>query len=139
MSNALVAAERWLYSTLLADSTLAGLVGGRIYSEIVPPGTTYPVIFYTSPGAGDNRNTIDSRVIWEELIYAVRVIDKVESYLPLESGATAIEAALSHASGINISGDIMASVYQSPFRLMSVDRDGFQIRELGGIFRLYVR
>lgn len=139
MANAIVAAERWLYGVLSADATLTGIVGARIYSRVVPPGAAYPLVFYTMPGAGDNRLTLEAVRVWSELIYAVRIINKTESYIGLEAGASAIEDALSRASGSTVSGTIVACVYQAPYELVEIDRDGFELRALGGLYRLFVQ
>ena len=38
--------ETGLYTALTSDSTVSGLVGSRIYPEIMPQGVTYPAISY---------------------------------------------------------------------------------------------
>ncbi len=139
MSNAVVAADKWLYGVLAGDATLIGLVGSRIYGHVVPPGAIYPLVYFTMPGAADNLLTLEANRVWSTFIYAARIINKVESYAPLEPGASAIETALSRASGINSSGVVVSSVYESPFALLEIDKDGFQLRQLGGLFRLQVQ
>lgn len=139
MSNAVVAAERWLFSTLAASAALAALVGNRIFGDLVPPNTVFPLVFYTLPGARDNLMTLNANFIWSELPYTVRYVDKVESYVTLEAGATAIENALSRASGSNVSGVICASIYRAPFKMTEIDKDGSTLCHLGGFYDLYVQ
>lgn len=139
MAQAAVAAKRFLYSALSGNATLTALVGLKFYSAPTPPGTTYPIVLSTNAGAADNTNTLEARRIWSEFIYAVRYINKVESFIPLEAGAAAIENALSRASGTNVSGDIVMCVYQAPYESIEIDRDGFTLMGLGGLYRLYVQ
>lgn len=139
MANAVVAAERWLYSVLSGSAALTAVVGTRIYGHNVPPGTTYPLAYFTMPASADNLLTADANIVWSPLVYAVRVIGKVESYVPLEAGAAAIETALHKASGSNVSGVVCACIVEAPFVLMEIDRDGFELRHLGSLARLYVQ
>jgi hypothetical protein len=138
MANEIVAAERWLYTVLKNDATLNTLVAGRVFSDVVKPGTPYPLVFYTMTAA-INRQTLQGYIIWAELVYIVRYVHRVESYVALEAGATAIEAALHRASGTNVSGVVVSCVYDEPFKQPEIDPDGSQIRSLGGQYRLNVQ
>lgn len=139
MANEIVAAERWLGAVLKNDATLTTLVAGRVIGDVVKPGTPYPLVFVTMTAAADNRQTLEGHIIWAELVYIIRYVDRVESYVALEAGATAIEAALHRASGSNVSGTVVGCVYEAPYRLTELDRDGAQLRSLGGQYRLYVQ
>ncbi len=139
MANAIVAAERWLYATLTGDATLAGIVGNRVYGHVVPGGATVPYVFYSFQGAPDDTTTINAETIWSELVYAVRMVSKVESFTTVEAGAAAIHGAIHRERGSNISGDILACVQERPFAMIELDRDGFELRHLGGLYRLYVQ
>lgn len=139
MSNEIVAAERWLFSALSGSAALAAVVGTRIYGHKVPIGTTYPLAYFTMPAAADDFLTVEANRVWSTFVYAVRVIGKVESYVPLETGAAAIETALHKASGTNVSGVIYAAIKEAPFAMIETDRDGAELRHLGGLFRLYVQ
>lgn len=139
MANELVAAERWLYSTLTGDATLAGIVGNRVYGHVVPPNATRPYLFYTLAAAADDYTTLNATRIWAEFVYAVRIVNKTESYPSLETAAAAIDAALHRESGSNVSGAIVGCVRQSPFALVEIDQDSSQVRHLGGVYRLFVQ
>lgn len=139
MSNELVAAERWLFSTLTGDATLTGIVGSRVYGHVVPPTAARPYVFYTKAAAADDYLTMEANRIWANFVYAVRIVNKTESYVSLEAGADAIEAALHRESGSNVSGVIVACVRQAPFDLIEIDQDGSQLRGLGGLYRLFVQ
>lgn len=139
MSHPVVAAERFLYSTLLADATLAAAVGTRIFGHTVPSGAVRPYVYFTSQGAGDDRMTLDAHTIWSQLLYTVRGVDKTESFPALEAIAAAIDDALHRASGSNVSGYVVGCVKERPFSLVEIDRDGAELRHLGSQFRLYVQ
>ena len=139
MSNEVVAAERWLYATLTGDATLAGIVGTRVYGYIVPAGVPTPFVLWTMPGAGNDRNTLNGVRIWADMLYAVRLVDEVEDYIPLEAGAAAIDAALHRASGSNVSGTIVSCVREAPFAMPELRESGPQLRHLGGLYRLNVQ
>ncbi len=138
--NPVVAADKWLYRTLAADETLQVSVSHRVYAHIVPEGGgSYPFVLITLPGAGRNVNTLEGIRVWTDMLYAVRMVGKVQSYAALEDGAYAIEEALSRASGTNESGNIISSIYEAPFAMMEIDRDGYEVRHLGILARLHVQ
>lgn len=139
MSNAISAADQWLYSQLTANATLAGLVSARVYGHEVPPEATFPLVFFTLVAPAENVSTLNGVRIWSPLLYAVRYVDQVESYTDLEDGAAAIDSALNLATGSNVSGVIISSVYESPFALLEIDQSGYQVRHLGGLYRLSVQ
>lgn len=137
--NAIVAANKWLYSVLTGDATLVGLVGTRVYSDIVPDGAALPYVFYSLATPGDNLLTVNAEVVWSPLVYVVRIVALVESYNTLETGAAAIEAALSRASGSNASGVVAGCIYEAPFAMLEINNAGYQLRQLGGRYRLFVQ
>ncbi len=137
--NPVVAADKWLYRTLAADETLQVLVSYRVYAHIVPEGGSYPLVLITLPSPGTNLTTLEGNFVWSDMLYAVRLVDTVQNYSALEAGAYAIQQILNKGKGENESGQILSSIYESPFAMMEIDRDGFEVRHLGGIYRLHVK
>lgn len=138
MSNPIVAADRWLFGVL------TGIASGGVHGHVVPSkqdgvAVSLPYVFYTLAATADNLLTGDANIVWSPLVYSVRYVDKADSYVPLETGAAAITAALHKASGSNVSGVIAGCVYEAPFAMAELDSDGTQIRHLGGLYRLYVQ
>jgi hypothetical protein len=139
MANAIVAADRWL------TSVLSGVGDGGVYGHDVPrdrdgtPIITPPYVFFTLAATADNFLTHNAHVVWSPLVYVVRYVDNVESYTLIEDEAAEIEAALSRASGSNVSGIIAECIYEAPFAMVELARDGSQLRHLGGRFRLHVQ
>lgn len=141
MGHPLVASDRFLKSRLDASTALnvTANVGGRIYGHTVPEGAIYPLVLFTLAGNADNRETVEGFILWSEMVYAVRIIDEVESFAPLEVGAAAIRAALHRVEGTNVSGEIIQCLEQSPYQLIEIRPDGSEVRSLGGIYRPYVQ
>ena len=139
MSNPVVAADKFIYGTLTADETLQVQVSDRVYGHVVSEGGYYPLVLFTLPGAGRNVNTLEGTVIYSDMVYAVRMVGKVSDYADLEVGAFAIQQALQKATGSNESGQIISSIYEAPFAMIEIDRDGYEVRHLGCLVRLHVQ
>lgn len=144
MSNEVVAVDRWLYTTLTGDATVSGIVGTKAFGHFVPEAQggsaiAPPYVLWTMPGAGNDVNTLNGVRIWADMLYAVRLVAKVEGFLSLEAGAAAIDAALHRASGSNVSGTIVACVREAPFAMPEIENDGAQLWHLGGLYRLNVQ
>lgn len=139
MANEIVAVDRWFHAVLTADGTLAGLVGTRAYGHTVPPEATLPFVFWTMVSAGNDLSTVNATRIWTDPLYAVRYVADVESFVALETGAAAIDAALHRASGSNVSGTIVGCVREGPFAMPEIRQDGAQLRHLGGLYRVFVQ
>ena len=105
----------------------------------MPPGVVPPYVFFTIQAAGDDVSAVAANRIFSHLVYTVRVVDKTESFVSLEAGAAAIEAALHREVGSNVSGEVLACIQERPFSMVELDRDGAELRHLGATFRIYVQ
>jgi hypothetical protein len=56
------AAKTWVYTTLAADSTLATLVGSRIYLDVSEEGADYPLVMIYNDGGKDVRGVGTVRI-----------------------------------------------------------------------------
>lgn len=137
--SAIVAAEKWMVARLLAQPEVTAIVADRIVSHVVRDEDVYPLVLITMASTAENMTTLEGRVIWSPLVYAVRIVDRVESYEDLEAGADAINLALHRQSGSNDSGEVVSCLYQAPFAKIELDRDGAEMRSLGGLYRPSVR
>lgn len=142
--NEIVAAEEWIYTKLAAMPAITGYVGSKIFGHIVPDSlngvrVVPPYVLFTMAGTADNVNTVEAVTVWSELVYAIRVVAKVESYKPLAVPAGAIKSALHRSRGSNVNGIVVSSVNQAPFSMIEIDRDGFTLRHLGGLYRISVQ
>jgi hypothetical protein len=53
MPAELVRVEQWMYQTLAADPTIAGVVGTRIYADYAPQGAVFPLVLFAHIGNVD--------------------------------------------------------------------------------------
>jgi hypothetical protein len=145
--NEPVAADQWIYSTLKADSTLTGLIGGatnpRIYNEQVPqtngqpiPGV-WPCVVYQLQ-SGVDLMWVGPRRVWSDMLYLVRAVHETGSYGgSILTIAERIDEVL-HATpngATNAYGVIWTCTGEQPFRLPEV-RDGRSFKHFGRIFRI---
>src|SRR4051812_22488358 len=73
MPAELARVEQWMYTTLVADATVTGIVGTRIYADEAPQGATFPLIIFAHIGNVDVlRSGSNGRMA--KLIYLVRVV-----------------------------------------------------------------
>jgi len=75
-------AVRWVITTLKADPTLIGLVGARVYANIAPEGTQYPVIIVAKMAGVPEKAMGDYLVLWDELILVKAVSEGMDNTVP---------------------------------------------------------
>jgi hypothetical protein len=98
-------ADRWLYTQLTTDSQLATALGGRVYVDVAPLDTQYPMAVITLVGAVQVGNLSADRVMDSEL-WQVAVWTDQSNYTSIESVADRIRAVLHKASGTGVIGAI---------------------------------
>ena len=130
-----IAAEKWLYTALSANTTLTGIVSTRIYADVAPTTAAFPLVLYAQLSATDLRPMGPAR-IFTNMLYVVRGVGETASKAALEGIADAIEAALHAASGSTVEGVVYACVRERPFVLAeTINNRSF--RHLGGVYRIY--
>jgi hypothetical protein len=111
-------ADRWLHTQLTTDSQLATALSGRIYIDIAPQDTQYPLAIMTFVTARQVGNMSADRVMDDELWQIAIWTDK-PSYIELESIADRIRSVIHKASGTGVVG----AIYEGERRLMEQDGD----------------
>ncbi len=96
-------ADRWLHTQLTTDSQLATALGGRIYIDIAPQDTQYPLAIMTFVTARQVSNMSADRVMDDEL-WQIEIWTDKPSYTELESIADRIRKTLHKASGAGVVG-----------------------------------
>lgn len=131
----IVAAEKWLYDTLAADSTLVGLVSG-IYSGMAPEGVAFPLALFAQHRPLPDLTAVGATRIWASIHYVVRGVAETASYGgDLETIADRIDAVLHAGSGSTAQGTVYECVRVMPFALPE-QANGRQFRHLGGIYQV---
>lgn len=111
-------ADRWLYTQFTTDSQLATALGGRVYVDVAPQDTQYPLAIMTFVTARQVGNMSADRVMDDELWQIAIWTDKT-SYTELESIADRVRSVIHKASGSGIIG----AVYEGERRLVEQDGD----------------
>lgn len=105
-------ADKWLTSTLKGDTAFAAVMGTRIYAEIAPRGTTYPLTTIQMVGPAEQiGNAYDDRIMDEE-IWQIDLAAQANSYSGLEVAADRARALLHKTTGTGV----IACVYAGNLR-----------------------
>lgn len=135
--NEIARAFEWLYDTLTEDSTLATLVGARVYRGVAPQGEARPCVVYNA-AAGHDVMTVGTARVITHVVVTVKAVGRNTDYAALKSVADALDAALHGARG-SASGALVLSCY----REMPLDYIEHTQTEtyahLGGQYRLLVQ
>ena len=111
--------ETGLYTALTADSTLSGLVGSRIYPEIMPQGVTYPAVSYQRVSTG-RTNLLSGVDDFTEVRVIIDCWD--DSYSGVKAVADAVKSAI---DGVTVLGaqSIQHCFMESMSDLSQIDGD----------------
>lgn len=128
----------WAITALKADSTLADLVGTRIYTDEYPQDTSlaYPYVILTKiPGEPVKNN--EARVIfWNDLLQ-VSVYDQGASYVRAGAVLTQVMMVLDRAAGSTANGTVIGCVVEMEIPPQTINEDGVKVKSLGVEFRVY--
>lgn len=105
--------SKWLFSRLTSDSTLAALIGARVFFGIAPAGAAAPYVVMELRSGGNDLLTLGAYRIWSDELWRVKSISKGASGLALESIVDRIDALLHNASATTADGSIWASVRET--------------------------
>lgn len=129
---------RWLDTTLKGDSTLAGLIGGRIYFGVAPQGAQYPLVRVLYDAA-DDLDGLGAARIWSDGEIAVVAIGQTASPLALEAIADRLDALLHGASATLDPVEIYSIVRTRPiWRTAPAGTTGVIYSQLGGTYSVQV-
>lgn len=133
------AAERFIHTTLSADTQLTAVVSTRIYNTRRPPNTALPAVVFQLQAGTNDFVALGGVRVWSSLLYLVRGIAEQTSFEGnLVTIANEIDGALHAASGSNVSGVVYTCVRERPFQLVEVT-EGREFRHLGGLYRIQAR
>jgi hypothetical protein len=111
-------ADRWLYDKLTTDSQLSAVLGGRVYADVAPQTTQYPLAILTLVSAQQISNLYSDKVMDVET-WQIAVWTDKPSYTDIEPIADRVREILHKAGGTGV----LAAVYQSQQRMMEQDGD----------------
>ncbi|HEY3281393.1 MAG TPA: hypothetical protein VGN26_03900 [Armatimonadota bacterium] len=139
MANELLGAERWLYAKLTADTTLQGLIGSRIYSDVAPNGSSYPLIILSNNSEQDVVGAAGDRLLARPL-YLVNLVTNTGSVAVYEQLINRIDEVLTLTvpEVVTLGSKtytILSCVRERTVRYAQVE-DKTDLRYIGGLYRL---
>lgn len=132
-------ADKWIYATLKASSTLNAQIGGssnpRIYGELAPSSATYPLIILKQMSARPVLGVGSSLIMFNE-IWLVKAVDKATTETALGAILNAVRTSLHKASGTATGGVIIGCTEEGSVRYSEAVA-GIIYKHFGLTFRLY--
>jgi hypothetical protein len=96
----------WIYSTLTGSTSLAALVGTRIYRDEAPEGTAFPFVVMQQIDAVPVQNAFRDRLMDGER-WQIKAVNKATSYTTVNSIAALVETLLHKARGSNVLSSVL--------------------------------
>ncbi|MEM4406537.1 MAG: DUF3168 domain-containing protein [Candidatus Methanomethylicaceae archaeon] len=96
-------ADRWIFSKLTEDQQLSTALGGRVFSEIAPLDSEYPLSTFTLVSSQQVSNLSSDRIMDTE-IWQITIWDNENSYSRIEGIADRIRQVLHKDAGEGVIG-----------------------------------
>lgn len=96
----------WILSVLTGSTSLAALVGTRIYRDEAPENTAFPCVVMQQIDAVPVQNAFRDRLMDGER-WQVKAVNKANSYTTVNSIAALVETLLHKASGSNVVSSVL--------------------------------
>lgn len=124
----LVTIETWLYGRL-AENAVG--VANRIYADVAPRDSAYPLVIYQLQTPSDVMTLNGSRIMTAGT-WIVKAVMQTQSFSDLSGIAELIDGRLHRQRyGTVGSGSVLVCVREGPFKLVET-LDGLRISHLGG-------
>lgn len=136
MANELTAAETFMRNQMSGDSALVATGITGYFSEKAPNQQASPYIVWTMRSGLDVTEMAGIRIN-VQMVFLVRVVDRVRAFSVLQTAADRIDAVLHKQTGTALGHAIQACVRESPYSMVE-DRGDVQWRHLGGSYRIWV-
>lgn len=130
--------ERWLYQILSGDGTVAGIVGTRIFSGVIPQTiSTWPCIVYLPLSPGEDVRGPGATRIWAAPLYLVKAVTQGGSVAALQTLVDRIDTLLHGQKGGTADAVIQFAIRERPFRMTTIEEPGNTVyQHLGGEYRI---
>ena len=138
MPTETIAAARWIYSLLAADSTLQSLVVNRIYAYRAPQGGAFPAIVFQVQSAQADTRVVGDQRLASRFTMVVKAIGQGADFIAVQPIAERVDQLLEAASGSNVDGVIVACVRDRPLEMLETSDPGIDYVHLGGLYNLTV-
>lgn len=122
-------ADRWLYNCILSDPSLSIMLNGRVFLDVAPLGTSYPLVVLSLVSSEQISNLSAERIA-DDQVWQVAIWTDGNSYHPIEQIADRIRHILHRAHG----DGVIAAVFLRQSRV--ADPEGYRAIILE--FRIYL-
>ena len=134
-----VVLDDWLMVRLIADASLAAIIGDRVFQGVAPPSAIYPLVVFQLQSPQDVRGIGTARII-TNLTYIVKVLVEASYWTANQRAAVNRIDALLHGV-INqavAGGSVLSGMRTEPYSLVE-PFEGKQVRHLGGTYAFQVQ
>jgi len=131
-------AERWITQVLTSDPTLTGLIAGRVYQGPGPVNAVYPFVSMQMLAAPDAIMGNGPIVVWQTLVYLVKVVTKGGSATSIQTIADRVATLLHAQRGGTADAAIDYCIRRRPFRMETIEGNE-RFQHLGVEVELAVR
>lgn len=128
-------AEKWLYATLSADATLAGLVADRISGTLSPELLELPYVTFLMQSSRDVSEVSGIRISTDNL-YIVKAVGQTSTWDDLAPIASRIDYLIHRPGSVMIQGSGSLTCIREMVHQQAEVDEGLQYRHLGGIYRI---
>jgi hypothetical protein len=128
-------AEEWLYATLSADGTLAGLVGDRITGTLSPELLVMPYVTFLMQSSRDVSAVGGIRISTDNL-YLVKAVGQTSTWDDLKPIASRIDYLIHRPGSVMVEGTGSLTCTRERVHQMAEVDEGLQYRHLGGVYRI---
>jgi hypothetical protein len=132
-------AEKWIFQTLNASSSLNSLVLGGYNADIAPSDATYPMVIFTNQSAEDERTFNNKTKVFTDTLYLVEVVGKTTSYTTLSPIFDLMDSLLDVKSGLITGGGYVLSCVRERIQKRREFTNGVEYKRLGAVYRIEVR
>ena len=139
MPAELLGTDDLIRDLLVADATLAGLVGTRIYPDQAVQGAAFPYVIFTFL-SGEDTEVIGGFRVYTDPLYLVKAVTVDSNYTRAGQIFDRIDTVLQRASGTRAEhGIVVQSITRErTTRYPETPPQGTTIRHYGGQYRLFV-
>lgn len=127
--------ETWLYGVLSGDSTLSGLVGGRISNTLSSTALTPPYVTFLMQSSRDVTGHSGDRISTDNL-YIVKAVSQTASWAQGRALAARIDLLLHRPASVVTTGGGSLSCTREQIVQYPEVQDSIQYRHIGGIYRI---
>ena len=137
MSADVTRIDEWLYDVFSSNETVYNTVGGRIYGEMAPQGSSFPLVLFAFLGGADKVITFSAR--FTNAIYLIRAVGRGSSFDSIEPLADRLDILLGNAvptNGVVVRDIRIASCNREQPHQRKDFTDGVATVYLGGFYRI---